>query len=44
MSGDHVMSSEFIERALYAFEKSFHFKFNISKGTSRLSYNKFENR
>ncbi|RHZ78146.1 hypothetical protein Glove_167g94 [Diversispora epigaea] len=44
MSDDHAMSSEFIERALYAFEKSFHIKFNISKGISRLSYNKFENR
>ncbi|CAG8513228.1 9889_t:CDS:10 [Diversispora eburnea] len=44
MSDDHAMSSEFIERALYAFEKSFHIKFNISKGISRLNYNKFENR
>ncbi|CAG8596229.1 12452_t:CDS:2, partial [Acaulospora morrowiae] len=44
MSGDLVMAGEFIERALYAFEKSLHIKFNLSKGTSRLNYNKFENR
>ncbi|CAG8451110.1 3284_t:CDS:10 [Funneliformis mosseae] len=44
MSGDHTMAGELIERALYAFEKSFHVKFNISKGTSRMDYKYFENR
>nr|CAG8581408.1 12221_t:CDS:10 [Entrophospora candida] len=44
MSGDHTMAAEFIERALYAFEKSFHIKFNISKGKVRLFYDQYENR
>ncbi|CAG8526705.1 16479_t:CDS:10, partial [Funneliformis caledonium] len=44
MSGDHTMAGELIERALYAFEKSFHVKFNIAKGTSRMDYKYFENR
>ena len=44
MSGDHTMAAEFIERALYAFERSFHIKFNFSKGKVRLSYNQYENR
>ncbi|CAB4487936.1 DUF654-domain-containing protein [Rhizophagus irregularis] len=44
MSGDHTMAGELIERALYAFEKSFHIKFNITKGTSRMDYKYFENR
>ncbi|CAI2164312.1 16085_t:CDS:10 [Funneliformis geosporum] len=44
MSGDHTMAGELIERALYAFEKSFHVKFNITKGTSRMDYKHFENR
>ena len=44
MSGDHTMAGELIERALYAFEKTFHIKFNITKGTSRMDYKYFENR
>ncbi|GET01900.1 transcription factor 25 [Rhizophagus clarus] len=44
MSGDHTMAGELIERALYAFEKSFHIKFNIAKGTSRMDYKYYENR
>ncbi|KAJ3021507.1 Transcription factor 25 [Thoreauomyces humboldtii] len=42
--GDITMAAELVERALYAFERSFHSLFNISSGTSRLSYQYFENR
>ncbi|RIB04235.1 transcriptional repressor TCF25-domain-containing protein [Gigaspora rosea] len=44
MSGDLVMAQEFLERALYAFERNFHLKFNITRGTSRMSYKCYENR
>lgn len=38
------MSSELIERALYAMESSFHPLFNLAVGTSRLDYRRQENR
>ncbi|CAG8665076.1 8378_t:CDS:10 [Dentiscutata erythropus] len=44
MSSDLVMAQEFLERALYAFERNFHIKFNITRGTSRMSYKRYENR
>ncbi|CAG8679446.1 7525_t:CDS:2, partial [Dentiscutata heterogama] len=43
MSSDLVMAQEFLERALYAFERNFHIKFNITRGTSRMSYKRYEN-
>lgn len=43
-SGDWSMGFEFLERALYSFEKAFHPLFNLSTGLSRLDYNVFENR
>ncbi|CAG8768849.1 35148_t:CDS:2, partial [Racocetra persica] len=36
MSGDLVMAQEFLERALYSFERNFHIKFNITRGISRM--------
>ncbi|RUO96534.1 transcriptional repressor TCF25-domain-containing protein, partial [Jimgerdemannia flammicorona] len=43
-SGDWQMAGEFIERAMYAFERAFHPQFNISSGSVRLSYNRAENK
>ncbi|KAI9005909.1 transcriptional repressor TCF25-domain-containing protein [Gaertneriomyces semiglobifer] len=43
-SGDHAMASEMVERAIFAFEKSFHTLFNLATGACRLSYLRFENR
>ncbi|KAI8811014.1 transcriptional repressor TCF25-domain-containing protein [Cladochytrium replicatum] len=43
-SGDHAMGAELIERALYCCERAFHPMFNISSGSCRLSYKRFENR
>ncbi|TPX65631.1 hypothetical protein SpCBS45565_g04994 [Spizellomyces sp. 'palustris'] len=43
-SGDIAMAAELVERALFAFERSFHSQFNIATGTCRVSYMRFENR
>ncbi|KAF9434702.1 Transcription factor 25 [Entomortierella beljakovae] len=43
-NGDNSLAGEFIEQALYAFEKSFHSLFNIASGTVRLSFMEVENR
>ncbi|KAI8388402.1 transcriptional repressor TCF25-domain-containing protein [Radiomyces spectabilis] len=43
-SGDHTVAGECIERALYACERAFHPHFSLSSGTSRLSYQRSENR
>ncbi|RUS22507.1 transcriptional repressor TCF25-domain-containing protein [Endogone sp. FLAS-F59071] len=43
-SGDWQMAGEFIERALYAFERAFHTQFNITSGSVRLAYKRMENR
>jgi hypothetical protein len=44
MQGDVVMAADFVERAIYCFELSFHTLFNVSTGNCRLDYNAFENR
>ena len=44
MGDDLQMSSELIERALYAMESSFHPLFNLAVGTCRLDYRRQENR
>ncbi|CAG8461969.1 13926_t:CDS:10 [Cetraspora pellucida] len=44
MSSDLVMAQEFLERALYSFERNFHIKFNITRGTARMCYKRYENR
>ncbi|KAG0050167.1 Transcription factor 25 [Gryganskiella cystojenkinii] len=43
-NGDNGLAGEFIEQALYAFEKSFHSLFNITSGSVRLSFMEVENR
>lgn len=43
-SGQITEASEFIERALYSCEKSFHTSFSLSSGVSRLNFNQLENR
>ncbi|KAF9996342.1 Transcription factor 25 [Entomortierella chlamydospora] len=43
-NGDNSLAGEFIEQALYAFEKSFHSLFNIASGSVRLSFMEVENR
>ncbi|KAF9416918.1 Transcription factor 25 [Podila epigama] len=43
-NGDNSLAGEFIEQALYAFEKSFHSLFNIASGSVRLSFMHVENR
>ncbi|KAG0254851.1 Transcription factor 25 [Mortierella polycephala] len=43
-NGDNALAGEFIEQALYAFEKSFHSLFNIASGSVRLSFMEVENR
>ncbi|KAG0223366.1 Transcription factor 25 [Mortierella sp. GBA43] len=43
-NGDVALAGEFIEQALYAFEKSFHSLFNIASGSVRLSFMEVENR
>lgn len=53
-NGDAAMGAELIgiffalfnnlERALYSFEKTFHPMFNLSTGTSRLDFDRVENR
>ncbi|KAF8945009.1 Transcription factor 25 [Haplosporangium gracile] len=43
-NGDNSLAGEFIEQALFAFEKSFHSLFNIASGGVRLSFQEVENR
>ncbi|OAQ33483.1 DUF654-domain-containing protein [Linnemannia elongata AG-77] len=43
-NGDNGLAGEFIEQALFAFEKSFHSLFNIASGSVRLSFQEVENR
>ncbi|KAF9377908.1 Transcription factor 25 [Podila verticillata] len=43
-NGDNSLAGEFIEQALFAFEKSFHSLFNIASGSVRLSFMEIENR
>ncbi|KAF9135218.1 Transcription factor 25 [Mortierella sp. 14UC] len=43
-NGDNGLAGEFIEQALFAFEKSFHSLFNIATGGVRLSFQEVENR
>ncbi|KAF9932176.1 Transcription factor 25 [Mortierella alpina] len=43
-NGDNSLAGEFIEQALFAFEKSFHSLFNIASGSVRLSFMEVENR
>ncbi|OZJ05674.1 hypothetical protein BZG36_01441 [Bifiguratus adelaidae] len=43
-SGDWQAAGEFMERALYALEKGFHPKFNLTSGRVRLDYRRMENR
>ncbi|KAG0293734.1 Transcription factor 25 [Linnemannia gamsii] len=43
-NGDNSLAGEFIEQALFAFEKSFHSLFNIASGSVRLSFQEVENR
>ncbi|KAG0212525.1 Transcription factor 25 [Mortierella sp. GBA30] len=43
-NGDNSLAGEFIEQALYSFEKSFHSLFNIASGCVRLSFMEVENR
>ncbi|KAF9982856.1 Transcription factor 25 [Modicella reniformis] len=43
-NGDVALAGEFIEQALYAFERSFHSLFNIASGLVRLNYMEIENR
>ncbi|KAG0316170.1 Transcription factor 25 [Dissophora globulifera] len=43
-NGDNALAGEFIEQALYAFEKSFHSLFNLASGAVRLSFMEVENR
>ncbi|KAG0356542.1 transcriptional repressor TCF25-domain-containing protein [Gamsiella multidivaricata] len=43
-NGDNSLAGEFIEQALYAFEKSFHSLFNIASGAVRLNFMEVENR
>ncbi|KAF9916758.1 Transcription factor 25, partial [Lobosporangium transversale] len=43
-NGDNALAGEFIEQALFAFEKSFHSLFNIASGSVRLSFMEVENR
>ncbi|KAK3836022.1 MAG: transcriptional repressor TCF25-domain-containing protein [Linnemannia elongata] len=43
-NGDNGLAGEFIEQALFAFEKSFHSLFNIASGGVRLSFQEVENR
>ncbi|XP_062501672.1 ribosome quality control complex subunit TCF25-like isoform X2 [Corticium candelabrum] len=44
MSEDRQMANELLERALYAFECSFHTLFNMTQGNCRLDFRKSENR
>lgn len=44
MNGDVQAASEFVERALFCFECSFHTLFNFTLGVCRVDYNRFENR
>ncbi|CAO3567638.1 unnamed protein product [Mortierella alpina] len=43
-NGDNSLAGEFIEQALFAFEKSLHSLFNIASGSVRLSFMEVENR
>ncbi|KAF9934897.1 Transcription factor 25 [Linnemannia zychae] len=43
-NGDNSLAGEFIEQALFSFEKSFHSLFNIASGGVRLSFQEVENR
>ncbi|KAI1307678.1 Transcription factor 25 [Mortierella claussenii] len=43
-NGDNGLAGEFIEQALFAFEKSFHSLFNIASGSVRLNFMEVENR
>ncbi|KAG0345623.1 Transcription factor 25 [Podila humilis] len=43
-NGDNSLAGEFIEQALFAFEKSFHSLFNIGSGAVRLNFMDVENR
>ncbi|KAI8606496.1 transcriptional repressor TCF25-domain-containing protein [Dissophora ornata] len=43
-NGDNSLAGEFIEQALFAFEKSFHSLFNIASGAVRLNFMEVENR
>ncbi|KZO93809.1 DUF654-domain-containing protein [Calocera viscosa TUFC12733] len=42
--GDLTLASEFIERALFGFERCFVPAFNLSTGTARLDFDRIENR
>lgn len=50
VTGDHGSSSElsqaadFVERAIYAFEHAFPVAFDITAGSSRLDFDRIENR
>lgn len=43
-SGNITQAAELVERALFAFEKSFHPTFNIANGSSRLDFRRVESR
>ena len=44
MSGDTQTAADFVERALYCSECGFHPLFNVTSGSCRLDYNRYENR
>ncbi|KAI9202059.1 transcriptional repressor TCF25-domain-containing protein [Polychytrium aggregatum] len=43
-SGDQTTATEYIERALFCFERAFHTMFNVATGRCRLDYRRVENR